>query len=174
MIALHSPESQRIASYILISEGATMRWICRIFTISGSAILSYSPTATTISTALRNSGVKLSGICKNSMLFQMINLVYVKKCKWRFNNSDPSRQLLLPRQWVQRQLKYLCGSAPFFGKKFLIHTVHMRVPFSSNLTSMRLNLVSTTHSSPCRPSNSPLGTSYRLPVSISFLSLGVR
>jgi transposase-like protein len=31
--------------------------------------------------------------------------LYLKECEWRFNNSGPSRQLLLLRQWVKRHLK---------------------------------------------------------------------
>jgi transposase len=31
--------------------------------------------------------------------------LYLKECEWRFNNSDPSRQLLRLRQWVKRHLK---------------------------------------------------------------------
>ena len=31
--------------------------------------------------------------------------LYLKECEWRFNNSDPSRQLLLLRQWVKLHLK---------------------------------------------------------------------
>ncbi|MDO7655309.1 MAG: IS1595 family transposase, partial [Paracoccaceae bacterium] len=29
---------------------------------------------------------------------------YLKECEWRFNNSDPSRQLLQLRQWVKKYL----------------------------------------------------------------------
>lgn len=31
--------------------------------------------------------------------------LYLKECEWRFNNSESSSQLLLPRQWVKRHLK---------------------------------------------------------------------
>ena len=31
--------------------------------------------------------------------------LYLKECKLRFNNSDPSGQLLRLRQWVKRHLK---------------------------------------------------------------------
>jgi transposase len=31
--------------------------------------------------------------------------LYLKEFEWRFNNSDPSRQLLSLRQWVKRHLK---------------------------------------------------------------------
>ena len=31
--------------------------------------------------------------------------LYLKECEWRFNNCDPSSQLLLLRQWVKRHLK---------------------------------------------------------------------
>ena len=47
------------------------------FTTSASTILSYSPTATTISMASRISGTKPSGICANSMVFLRLNLVYI-------------------------------------------------------------------------------------------------
>jgi transposase len=30
---------------------------------------------------------------------------YLKGCEWRFNNSDPSVQLLVIRQWVKRYLR---------------------------------------------------------------------
>ena len=38
--------------------------------------------------------------------------LYLKECEWRFNNSDPSDQLSLIRQWVNRYLRQLTGSAP--------------------------------------------------------------
>jgi transposase len=31
--------------------------------------------------------------------------LYLKECEWRFNNSDPSVQLLVIRQWVKRYLR---------------------------------------------------------------------
>ena len=31
--------------------------------------------------------------------------LYLKECEWRFNNSDPSDQLSLIRQWVKRYLR---------------------------------------------------------------------
>ncbi|MBT3550108.1 MAG: IS1595 family transposase, partial [Rhodospirillaceae bacterium] len=31
--------------------------------------------------------------------------LYLKECEWRFNNSDPSAQLLAIRQWVKRYLR---------------------------------------------------------------------
>ena len=31
--------------------------------------------------------------------------LYLKECEWRFNNSDPSAQLSLIRQWVKRYLR---------------------------------------------------------------------
>lgn len=43
--------------------------------------------------------------------------LYLIKCEWRFSNIDSSRQLLLLRQWVRRQLKQLSKSAP---KYFII------------------------------------------------------
>ena len=30
--------------------------------------------------------------------------LYLKECEWRFNNSDPSSQLLQLRQWVRKHL----------------------------------------------------------------------
>jgi len=49
---------------------------------------------------------KLNGVPKDQFG------LYLKECEWRFNNSDPSRQLLVLRQWVKRHLKSLSGSAP--------------------------------------------------------------
>ena len=31
--------------------------------------------------------------------------LYLKECEWRFNNSDPSVQLMIIRQWVKRYLR---------------------------------------------------------------------
>jgi transposase len=31
--------------------------------------------------------------------------LYLKECEWRFNKSDPSRHLLLLRQWIKHHLK---------------------------------------------------------------------
>ena len=31
--------------------------------------------------------------------------LYLKECEWRFNNSDPSNQLVQIRQWVKRHLR---------------------------------------------------------------------
>ncbi len=53
------------ASYIKTAGEATTCWMCRISTTSASTILSYSPTAITISIASRISGTKPSGICAN-------------------------------------------------------------------------------------------------------------
>ena len=30
--------------------------------------------------------------------------LYLKECEWRFNNSDPSRQLTQLKQWVKKYL----------------------------------------------------------------------
>ncbi|MEE9387094.1 MAG: IS1595 family transposase, partial [Paracoccaceae bacterium] len=30
--------------------------------------------------------------------------LFLKECEWRFNNSDPSSQLLELRQWVRKYL----------------------------------------------------------------------
>ena len=31
--------------------------------------------------------------------------LYLKECEWRFNNSDPSAQLSIIKQWVKRYLR---------------------------------------------------------------------
>ena len=42
--------------------------------------------------------------------------LYLKECEWRFNNSDPSVQLLVIRQWVKRDLRYLSSTAHYLRK----------------------------------------------------------
>lgn len=38
--------------------------------------------------------------------------LYLKECEWRFNNSDPSIQLIQIRQWVKTYLNQLSRTAP--------------------------------------------------------------
>ena len=40
--------------------------------------------------------------------------LYLKEYEWRFNNSNPSRQLLFLRQWVKRYLKWFAGADSCF------------------------------------------------------------
>ena len=42
--------------------------------------------------------------------------LYLKECEWRFNNSDPSVQLRIIRQWVKRDLRYLSSTAHYLRK----------------------------------------------------------
>jgi transposase len=42
---------------------------------------------------------------------------FLKKCEWRFNNSQPKMQLNHFKQWVKDYLIYLSGTGP---KSFLI------------------------------------------------------
>jgi len=94
----------RIASCIPTAGAAIIYGMCQTSITSVSTILSSSQTATITSMALRISGTRPSATCVNSTVFQGAFWVFLKECKWRFNNSDPSAQLSQLRQWVRRYL----------------------------------------------------------------------
>ncbi len=88
-------------------------------------LLISSTIASTIPNALSTSGItstvsRIFGTGQSVIMHKFNGVpkahfgLYLKECEWRFNNSDPTSQLLQLRQWVKAYLNELSRTAPCF------------------------------------------------------------